>query len=71
MKNLQCPKCRSTDVVRLPGEVRPPATLSGAKSPSGFKTISLTRYCCAACGYTEEWVDDPKDLQDVLKKFGF
>ena len=71
MKKLQCPKCRSKDVVRLPGEIQPPAMFSGAKPPSSFKTVRITRYCCATCGYTEEWVDDPNDLQELLKKYGF
>jgi len=71
MKNMHCPKCRSQELLRLPGYIQPPAMLSGAKPPSSFKIIKMTRYCCANCGYTEEWVDDPKDLQDLLKKYGF
>jgi predicted nucleic-acid-binding Zn-ribbon protein len=71
MKNLQCPKCHSTDIIRLPGELDPPATLSGAKPPSSFKTINITHYCCANCGFIEVWVDDPNDLKELLKKFGF
>jgi predicted nucleic-acid-binding Zn-ribbon protein len=71
MKNLQCPKCHSTDIVRLPGDFEPPASLSGAKPPSSFKTIKITRYCCANCGFSEVWVDDPDDLKDLLKKYGF
>ena len=44
---------------------------SGAKPPSSFKSIHTTKYYCAACGYQEEWADDPNDLQDLLKKYGF
>ena len=65
MKNLQCPKCRSHDIVRLPDTLKPPAMLTS------FKTIKTTRYCCANCGFTEVWVDNPDDLKDLLKKFGF
>jgi hypothetical protein len=44
---------------------------SGAKPPSSFKTISVTQYCCANCGYIETWVDDPAELKALLKKYGF
>ncbi|QRN82756.1 hypothetical protein JR338_10070 [Chloroflexota bacterium] len=71
MKNLQCPKCRSNEIIRIPGEFQPPAMFSGAKPPSSFKSIHTTKYCCTICGYMEEWADDPKDLQDLLKKYGF
>ncbi len=71
MKNLQCPKCRSQEIVRLPGDIQPPSTLSGAKPPSSFKTIHITHFCCTNCGFTETWVDDPDDLKNILTKFGF
>ena len=71
MKNLQCPKCHSREMVRLPGDIQQPSTLSGAKSAASFKTIKTTLYCCANCGFSEVWVDDPEDLKDLLKRFGF
>jgi predicted nucleic-acid-binding Zn-ribbon protein len=71
MKNLQCPKCQSNEIIRFPDDIQPPSRLSGAKPPSSFRSIPTTRYCCANCGYCETWVDDVKDLQKVLKKFGF
>jgi len=71
MKNMQCPKCHSHEIVRLPGGITPPATLSSAKPPSSFKTINATLYCCTNCGFIERWVDNPDDLRDLLKKYGF
>lgn len=71
MKNMQCPKCHAHEIVRLPADIQPPAMLSGAKPPSSFKTINATVFCCTNCGYSERWVDDPKDLQELLKKYGF
>ncbi len=71
MKTMNCPKCRSNKIVRLPGDIQPPSMLSGAKPPSSLKKIPFTRYCCANCGYTEVWVDDPDDLKDLLKHYGF
>ena len=70
MKNLNCPKCHSTNIVRIPGDIQPSAGLSGINPPAN-KAISFTRYCCANCGYIEAWVDDPQDLKDLLKKYGF
>ncbi|MFN2302183.1 MAG: hypothetical protein ACK2TV_00480 [Anaerolineales bacterium] len=71
MKNLQCAKCHSTEVIRLPGNIQPPAMLSGAKLPSSFKTVMVTYYCCTNCGYSEVWVDNPDDLKEIMKKYGF
>ena len=71
MKNLQCPKCHAKEIVRLPGDIQPDSTVSGAKSPSSLKTIKTTQYCCANCGFSEVWVDNPDDLKDLLKRFGF
>jgi len=71
MKNMLCPKCHTHEIVRIPGRIEPPSTLGGSKSPSAFKTIHTTQYCCANCGYSEVWVDNPDDLKALLKKFGF
>jgi predicted nucleic-acid-binding Zn-ribbon protein len=71
MKNMLCPKCHSSEIVRLPGSIQPPSTLGGPKSLSAFKTINTTQYCCANCGFSEVWVDDPDDLKALLKKYGF
>jgi len=71
MKNMTCPKCLSQEVIRLPGDLQPPATLSGAKPPSSYKTIAVTQFCCTNCGFIETWVNDPGDLRDLLKKYGF
>jgi predicted nucleic-acid-binding Zn-ribbon protein len=71
MKNMVCPKCHAKDIVRLPVDLEAPNMLSGAKPPSHYKTINVTRYCCANCGYSEVWVNDPDNLKDLLKKYGF
>jgi hypothetical protein len=71
MKYLQCPKCHANEIVRLPGDIQPDSTVSGAKSPSSLKTIKTTRYCCANCGFSEVWVDNPDDLKELMKRFGF
>ena len=71
MKNLQCPKCRSVEVIRLPEDLQAPTMISGAKPPSSYKPIKVTRYCCANCGYTEVWANEPDDLKNLLSEYGF
>jgi predicted nucleic-acid-binding Zn-ribbon protein len=66
-----CPKCRSTDAVRVPGRVG--AYRSGnniSVGPTAFNTVLVTRYVCLACGFVEEWIDRPQDLVKLRAKFG-
>lgn len=35
----------------------------------GLTTVYLTRYVCTVCGFTENYVDDAKDLQKIKEKF--
>lgn len=66
-----CVKCRSADVLRIPGDVR--ALGAGNNIPVGatvFSAVKVTRYLCAACGFSEEWVDSPDDLAKLKKKYG-
>ena len=41
---------------------------------SGFHLLSanikFNRYVCENCGYIEEWVADPKELETLKKKMG-
>lgn len=30
--------------------------------------VTLSRYICLHCGYTEEWVEDVEDLEKIEKK---
>jgi hypothetical protein len=56
-----CPKCRSTDAVRVPG--RSGAYGSGNNISVGFSTFNavlVTRYVCLARGFVEEWIDRPQ-----------
>jgi hypothetical protein len=71
MKNLLCSKCRSKEIVRLPGDIQAPSIISGAKPPSTYRDIQITYYCCTKCGYIETWVNDPDDLKEILTKYGF
>ena len=34
-----------------------------------FKGVTVTRYLCTFCGFTEEWIDNEKDLEKIAKKY--
>ena len=40
--------------------------------PAGgfFGTVKVTRYLCGSCGFSEEWIDAPEDLQQLKEKYG-
>lgn len=59
MKNTKiCPKCNSSDIVRINGFTGAYGTgnniLTGL---SVFSAIDVNRYVCCHCGYSEEWID--------------
>ncbi|MBK9582583.1 MAG: hypothetical protein IPO48_11950, partial [Saprospiraceae bacterium] len=35
----------------------------------GLSTIYLTKYICTDCGYSENYVDDVKDLKKIKDKY--
>lgn len=62
----QCPKCRSSNIRRFPGE--PQCYGIGNNIRSGaFSQVLVTRYLCYTCGYSEEWVEG-SDLEKLRKK---
>jgi predicted nucleic-acid-binding Zn-ribbon protein len=71
MKNSKaCPKCRSTETIRIPGQVR--AFGAGNNISVGatiFSSVRVTRYLCASCGFSEEWIDSPDDIAAIKKKY--
>ncbi|MEM9548155.1 MAG: hypothetical protein AAGA77_19395 [Bacteroidota bacterium] len=70
MKNSHmCPKCNSTDIIRIKGG----STWTGYQNfirGTMTKMVLVTRYLCADCGFSEEWVEKEKDLELLKKKYG-
>ena len=65
--NNCCPKCQNTQIAIVEGGMfkgNMYNTLSFA-----LTTIYLTRYVCTTCGFTENYIDDPKDLQKIKEMF--
>lgn len=70
MKHSQmCPKCDSYDILKIKGG----STWTGYQNyiiGTMTKMVLVTRYLCANCGFSEEWVEDPKGLEILKKKHG-
>ena len=66
---LICPKCDSREIIRVPG-------FRGGYGEGNFISIGIfsharvTRYVCAHCGYSEEWIESKKELDKLKKNFG-
>lgn len=60
-----CPKCNSSDVVRIDGYAGPYGTGNNIMTKSTiFSAVNVNRYICCECGYTEEWIDR-EDIEKV------
>ena len=64
-----CTKCASPDVVRVPGEVGGYGAGNNVRVGNPLQRVPVARYVCVACGYAEEWVDDPDDLRRVAERY--
>jgi len=67
-----CPKCGSREIAIIPGSARG-AFGTGNHIPIGatiFSAVKVSRYLCGGCGFIEEWVDDPKDVEKVKMAYG-
>ena len=66
----KCPKCQSADIVRISGDVR--GYGAGNNINIGmtiFSSVKVTRYLCASCGFSEEWIDSADDIRKLKKKY--
>ncbi len=70
MKNSNhCTKCDSTAIIQIKGG----GTWTGYYNhinTGNLKPILVTRYLCGVCGFSEEWIDNPKDIDKLIKKHG-
>jgi transposase-like protein len=70
MRNSKpCPKCQSNDIVRIPGD-RAGARNFIMTGGAIFNAVKVTRYLCASCGFSEEWIDSRDDITKLKKKYG-
>ena len=69
MKNRKiCPKCNSTDIIRVPGKAGAYGVGNNIQTGwSNFSAVLVHRYVCCACGYSEEWIDK-EDISRLKEK---
>jgi predicted RNA-binding Zn-ribbon protein involved in translation (DUF1610 family) len=71
MRNSKiCPKCQSSEIIRIPGEAR--AFGAGNNISVGstiFSSAKVTRYLCTSCGFSEEWVESIEDIANIKRKY--
>jgi predicted nucleic-acid-binding Zn-ribbon protein len=66
-----CPKCASRELIRIPGSTGAYGTGNNIfTGKTIFSTVNVTRFLCSTCGYSEEWVESPEDIEKVRKKYG-
>lgn len=60
-----CPKCSSSDIIRINGYAGPYGTGNNIMVGSTiFSAVNVNRYICCSCGFTEEWIDN-KDIEKI------
>lgn len=68
----KCPKCGGTEIIKRKGTTANYGignTIAlGVTVFHGL--VPVTRYICLGCGYSEEWIDEDKDLARLRKRFG-
>ncbi|MCK4997638.1 hypothetical protein KAS08_05010 [Candidatus Pacearchaeota archaeon] len=71
MKNSkQCPKCSSKKIIRIPGKVGGFGVGNNIMlGATVFSAVKITRYLCSNCGFSEEWIDEKKDIEKLKEKY--
>lgn len=64
-----CPKCNSSQILRVPGTVHHHGSGNNIRRGTifhlhGFRVL-VTRYICAVCGFSEEWIDEKSDIKKI------
>lgn len=66
----KCTKCGNAEIIRIPGQVG--AYGAGNNIPTGwtnFSSVKVTRFVCAKCGFSEEWIEDLSDIDRLRAKY--
>lgn len=68
-KSKKCPKCQSADIIRIPGSVGPYGVGNNIRLGMWRWPVKVTRYLCASCGFSEEWINSSSDISKLKAKF--
>ena len=67
-----CPKCGARGIQRIPDN--PGRDTAGNNIYTTTLTrsgkIPVIRYVCLSCGYVENWVENPEQLEKLRRSFG-
>lgn len=67
-----CPKCGSGEILRIPDN--PGRYTSGNNIYTSSLTLAgkipVIRHVCLGCGYVENWVEEPGQLEKLRRTFG-
>ena len=67
----KCPKCRSTEIVHIPGTVSAYGAGNNiAVGTFAWSSIKVSRYLCGSCGFSEDWIDETADIKKLRETFG-
>lgn len=75
MKNRNsCIKCGLSQIIRIPGDVGMYGAgnniIKGHWIKGNLIKVLVTRYLCASCGYSEEWVENKEGIRELKEKYG-
>lgn len=64
----KCCKCGSGDFVRIP-------MMAGAEpriavGEFGMHMVPITRVVCTRCGFIEQWISNPDDVEKLKREYG-
>jgi predicted nucleic-acid-binding Zn-ribbon protein len=59
-----CPKCQFNDIIRIPARL-PASSGENIVNIGLMKAVKVTRYVCATCGFSEEWVESHDDIEKL------
>jgi len=70
LKTGICPKCSSHEVFSGAGIALKKGPFGSNSIPIGLTSIAaLDNFVCVECGYVESYVNDPKKLAEISRKW--
>jgi hypothetical protein len=63
--NGKCPKCDSKKTIRIESPGRDYNTIAVGV----FSAVSVMRHLCTQCGFLEEWVESPVDIERIREYY--
>ena len=69
MKNsTTCPKCQGSKILYIPGR-NANMNVANLIMTGMFSYVPVDRYVCEGCGFVEEWITTPGDVEKLKQKY--